>query len=149
MNSKKINRQASTLLAYSKSYQKALLILESKNEGLGKYYPASYFLALHAIELALKAVIISKSGSTKEDIKKKYGHNLSKLMEDASKLVSYSGEFQEVVKMMSPFHEDHSMRYFKKGAKSFPVIEQLLETVAESIDVASKDIFATPSFYSA
>jgi hypothetical protein len=91
-----------------------------------------YFLLCHGIELLLKAFILVSGGAESELTKQDTRHNL-KVLRDRARELGYqpaNEKTNEVIEMLSPYHQDHSFRYRDPGSKTFPVISDTIEVLA-------------------
>lgn len=77
--------------------------------------PVVCYLASHVLELHLKAALL-KRGVAEEVLRtRKYGHNLSVLADELSKLVAISDSTIRLIATLSQQHNDHSLRYEGEG----------------------------------
>lgn len=106
----------------------AMLVDEAKGEvGLlsqASYTPA-YFLAVHGIELCLKAYLLHK-GVDVEALSKNYGHNLNKcLVESNARGLKAIFEMTEddtrAFNLLIDLNRDHQLRYIQTGFKTYPL----------------------------
>jgi len=86
----------------------------------------AYFLALHGIELTLKAYLRHKGVTVRELRSKTYGHDVHACYRKAKelRLLDRFNEHPSDVKalnMLIDLNRDQGLRYIKTGAKEFPL----------------------------
>lgn len=83
---------------------------------------------VHSIELALKA-FLRATGSSNNDLKVKYGHNLDRMFGDAVHNGLSLGVSQEktrfIVNWLNDLAKDQVFRYFETGALNLPDLEEV------------------------
>jgi hypothetical protein len=113
----------------------------------------TYFLLCHAMELLFKAYILASGGDAKGLRKQAVQHNLSELHKRAQQLnLPTDDKAEAVVKMLAPYHQNHSFRYRDPGYKTFPATEVVLEVlhsltppISILVRKALRDNFSEPS----
>ncbi|HCC04955.1 TPA: hypothetical protein DEP58_01450 [Patescibacteria group bacterium] len=119
----------------SNHFYNATLEYKIKNENISLFY---FYMHSVAIELALKASILSKDSSKgKIDfVKNKIGHDLEKAMNEFSKLFDSSflkNRDVDAIHKISPFFKEKGLEYFTlpikyemfTGGKNLPELEHL------------------------
>ena len=84
------------------------------------------YLLGHAAELLLKS-LLHTHGVPLEDLKKKYGHNLGKLIEEARKRELLVSTLLVSVEAFSKTYTPKHTEYRQKVAASLPLLESLLQ----------------------
>jgi len=113
---------------------------EGKLTGTGDFNVVKYFLLARSVELCLKSLLLDYGFTIKElRAKKKYGHNLSKLIKRVSekKILSVSSKEKATVEQISDLYDGKKFEYFSvshamTGYKDFPELI-ILKQVALSI----------------
>jgi hypothetical protein len=115
------------LARYSYEYIEAAMLVERNDPTPSQISPIpAYFLALHGIELALKAYLRHKGLTVKELRGKKYGHDVHACQKKAKELGLLS-IFKEVptdaeaMRMLTGLNEHQGLRYIQTGMKHFPL----------------------------
>jgi len=92
------------------------------------------FLRSHAIELLLKSVLLA-NGRTVEYCRKKLGHRLVQAMDEAETVgLVLTDQTKDVIRTLSPFHNDYTFRYRPNKPYAFPNQTVATEAVAELFD---------------
>jgi len=92
------------------------------------------FMRSHAIELLLKAVLLTNGWSVK-DCRNKIRHKLCEAMNQAENVgLVLSEQTKLVIRTLSPRHEDYTFRYRPQNSYSFPNQTVVTEAVAELFD---------------
>lgn len=100
----------------------------------------AYFLAVHGIELALKAFLRHK-GILPKELQRKFGHDIHASYRKAKELglLDVFHEHPDDVRamnMLAVLNVDHGLRYIKTGAKQFPfwsIVEPLAVRLHQSV----------------
>jgi hypothetical protein len=98
-----------------------------------------YFLLSHSIELALKA-FLAIHGKTSKDLRKEFGHNLNKLLKEATKCGLVIGaDARKDIARLEKIHNNHWARYptddnEKHYSKPNIAIEEFERTAWELMD---------------
>ena len=115
------------LARYSYEYIEAAMLVERNDPTPTHISPIpAYFLALHGIELTLKAYLRHKGLTVKELRGLKYGHDLHACYRKAKELGLLS-IFKELptdadaMRMLVGLNEHQGLRYIKTGMKHFPL----------------------------
>jgi hypothetical protein len=105
-----------------------------------------YYLACHAIELILKAFILTNGGTESEIIKIR--HDLLKAWGRANELGlrPLDTRIEVIIKMRAPYHLDHRFRYRQTGFITLPVqadlfqpIKALIHQIGPGVDRAMRE----------
>lgn len=140
------DRTTSTGLArYAYEYIQAARLVDKE---LGKHHihdfvspiPA-YFLALHGIELTLKAYLRHHGFTLNELSSKKYGHNIHKCYRKAKELglLSLFKESERdlsAIELLMSINQNMGLRYIQTGYKTYPswsIIEPLAVRLHQAI----------------
>ena len=133
---------------YSNEFFRAALMVDDKM-GTEKGYetiapiPVMYLIG-HSIELSLKSYLIHK-GATEDDLRKEYGHNLTKAFNAASDAglcdVIDCDTFEiDVLNILNTLYQSKQLNYIQTGGKEFPMFGPL-ETLAKKLLVGiSKEV---------
>ena len=100
-----------------------------------------YYLFLHAVELSLKAYLRQVEAATMAELRREYGHNISKLIDKAidKNLCSHCSLNETQIKVLDALSDIYSKKdfeYFRLGFYSLPNIQ----LVAATADVLVEDI---------
>lgn len=118
------------LARYAYEYIDAADLVERHDPGKegGNVIPPipAYFLAVHGIELTLKAYLLHRGVTLETLSERKYGHSLHRCYRKAKELglLERFKEHQNDVDamwMLEELNKDHSLRYIKTGMKHFPL----------------------------
>ena len=108
-----------------------------------------YGLVFHSIELLLKGYVKVKTGLTEEDIRKKYFHEIDKLLEDAlgvyglDKVLSLTDVEKEDLYLLAKHKENKGLYYpAGSGTNSYPNADRIVE-LSKKIILATKDFLVT------
>lgn len=114
------------LARYAYDYISAAMLIERNDSSPGHISPIpAYFLAVHGIELTLKA-FLRHEGVSPRDLQKNFGHNLHACHRKAKEL-GLRKIFKEhpsdidAMGMLVALNEQHALRYIKTGFKRFPM----------------------------
>lgn len=119
------------LIRYAYEFLEAAMVVDETIGGQPGHEHVSpvpaYYLAMHSIELSLKAYMCSR-GMTVDDLaKKEYGHNLRACYRKARELgllgdieVDRSDLRAMVLLMKLNAGRAHALRYFERGEKHYP-----------------------------
>jgi hypothetical protein len=102
-----------------------------------------YFLLCHAVELALKAYLLSRGASWKEVTTRDIRHNFNKLLDEAvNKGLPLAPETQGRIRNLAETHSEFSHRYPKKedGTLEVPVIAQSIRAAHELITAVHDEV---------
>ena len=138
------------LARYAYDYLHAAMVVETNDPTPSHISPVpAYFLALHGIELTLKAFLRHKEVSVK-DLRKKFGHDLRACHRKAKEL-----GLQEVFKdlpvdgdamrMLVGLNDQQGLRYIKTGMKHFP-LWSIVEPLAVRLHQAVAPLVGFKSF---
>ncbi len=133
------------LARYAYEYIEAARLVD---KGLGKQdkhtfispIPA-YFLALHGIELTLKAYLRHHSFSLNDLSSKKYGHDIHKCYRKAKELgllniFKEDNRDLDAIALLMQLNQNMGLRYIQTGAKTFPswaIVEPLAVRLHQAI----------------
>ena len=119
------------MLTYAKRFADAARRIEPHRVSTPYYY-----LCGHAIEVALKSVLL-RNGWSHNDLKT-IGHDLCSALEKVSNLSEVGllpSGLCDGVTTLQPYYKDHHFRYFTKtGVMTLPDPKQLMEAVTELVD---------------
>lgn len=110
----------------------------------------AYFLAVHGIELTLKAYLRSKGLSVKELSSKTYGHDLHACYRKAKER-GLLGIFNErdpdvaAMELLVQLNRYHGLRYIRTGTKHFP-LWSLVEPLAVRLHQAVAPVVGYKTF---
>jgi hypothetical protein len=114
------------LARYAYDYLHAAMVVEANDRTPRHISPVpAYFLALHGIELTLKAFLRHKGVSVK-DLQKKFGHDVHACHRKAKELGLHE-VFKELpadsdaMRMLVGLNDQQGLRYIKTGTKHFPL----------------------------
>ncbi len=114
------------LARYAYDYLNAAMVVETHDPTPSHISPVPvYFLALHGIELTLKAFLRYKGVSVK-DLVNKFGHDLHACYRKAKEL-GLNDVFEEsrvdadAMRMLVRLNDQQGLRYIKTGMKHFPM----------------------------
>jgi HEPN domain-containing protein len=93
-----------------------------------------YFLLSHSIELTLKA-FLAVHGKTSEELRKKFGHDLNKLLKEATNRGLVLGpDARKDIALLEIAHNNHWARYPNEDSKPVVVIEEFEKTAFELLE---------------
>lgn len=126
------------LWRYGNDFRKAAIAVEERYKKVG--FMPLYFLLGQAIELFLKAFLFA-NGYEPESLRRKYGHNLSALIEEAlhqglADHVSLKPKYVAVIRVLNEQYQPRKLQYIETGLKSLPEIH-ILQLAAQAL---SKDL---------
>lgn len=119
-------------MAYPQSISLSPFELLERAEAFWTYHKASptkprYFLLCHAIRLVLRAYIASRRSLTEDELKKSFGHDLTKLLDEASRLgLTVSPSTESEIEKLTEAHVKYFARYPKEAANRVLVIEHFV-----------------------
>lgn len=129
MNTPPTNEDRTTaigLARYAYDYLHAAMVVETNDPTPSHISPVpAYFLALHGIELTLKAYLRHKGVSVR-DLQKKFGHDLHACHRKAKEL-GLNEVFKEqpvdadAMRMLVGLNDQQGLRYITTGMKHFPL----------------------------
>lgn len=102
-----------SLLIDAKNYLDSAKILHEKH--LQTLYVPIYFLSLRSIELGFKSILKFKEGIRTIDLKNKYGHNLTTIMQQCMnyKYISLSKQDVDMINDINKYYSDKHFEYTK------------------------------------
>jgi hypothetical protein len=115
------------------------LELFERAEAFWRYRKASptkprYFLLCHAIELVLRAYITLRRPITEDELKRSFGHDLTKLLDEAIRLgLTISPSAQSDIEKFTDAHTEYLARYPKETANRVLVIEYFVDQQVEEL----------------
>lgn len=117
------------LARYAYEYLEAARVVDStvgQKPGFELVSPIpAYYLALHSIELSLKAYLRHHGLTARELRSKKYGHDIRACYQKANEL-GLSDHFKMnsddmcAMRMLIDMNADHALRYIRTGPRHFP-----------------------------
>lgn len=129
------------LARYAYDYLHAAMIVETNDPKPSHISPVpAYFLALHGIELTLKAFLRHKGVSVR-DLQRKFGHDLHACHRKAKEL-GLNDVFKEhpvdadAMRMLVGLNDQQGLRYIKTGMKHFPqwsIVEPLAVRLHQAV----------------
>jgi hypothetical protein len=138
------------LARYAYDYLHAAMVVETNDATPGHISPVpAYFLALHGIELTLKAYLRHK-GVSVQDLEKKFRHDLHACHRKAKEL-GLNDVFKEqpadadAMRMLVALNDQHALRYIKTGMKHFP-LWSIVEPLAVRLHQAIAPLVGVASF---
>lgn len=138
------------LARYAYDYLHAAMVIETNDPTPSHISPVpAYFLALHGIELTLKAFLRHKGVSVK-DLHKKFGHDLHTCYRKAKELGLHE-VFKELpvdndaIRMLVGLNHQQGLRYIKTGMKHFP-LWSIVEPLAVRLHQAVAPLVGFESF---
>jgi len=146
-NDNELRQTAKGFLIYAKDYSSAYCIIKEKSPSLSELFSVKYFLALRALELAMKS-ILRDEGYTIIQLKN-IGHDLKKLK---NKLLNTKYGYVldsfdiEIIDFSNRIYEAKEYEYHKTGYKQVPDVNQVMVTVQKIIAEAD-DIIEKPRGY--
>jgi hypothetical protein len=126
-------------MAYPQSIFLTPFELLERAEAFWTYRKASptkprYFLLCHAVELVLKAYIASRRPITEDEARKTFGHDLTKLLDEAIRLgLTISPSAQSDIERLTEAHTEYLARYPKEAANRVLVIEYFVDQQVEEL----------------
>jgi hypothetical protein len=136
-----VEAHAISFLGFARQYQRAANLLYDADKTLST---PTYFMYMHAIELALKAFLRAAGLPIATDRTRKH-HQITELYEECRQLGLTIGpddriDTQNVVVLLEGANEEQGLRYFTQKGSSFPdltwtrdVVEKLLQAVEPSV----------------
>ncbi len=138
------------LARYAYDYLHAAIVVEANDPTPRHISPVpAYFLALHGIELTLKAFLRHKGTSVK-DLQKKFGHDVHACHRKAKELGLHE-VFKELpadsdaMRMLVGLNDQQGLRYIKTGMKHFP-LWSIVEPLAVRLHQAVAPVVGIESF---
>ena len=138
------------LARYAYDYLHAAMVVETNDPTPSHISPVpAYFLALHGIELTLKAYLRHKGVSVR-DLQKKFGHDLHACHRKAKEL-GLNDVFKEhpvdadAMRMLVGLNDQQALRYIKTGMKHFP-LWSIVEPLAVRLHQAVAPLVGFESF---
>lgn len=138
------------LARYAYDYLHAAMVVETSDPTPSQISPVpAYFLALHGLELTLKAFLRHKGVSVK-DLQKKFGHDLHACHRKAKELGLHK-VFKELpvdgdaMRMLVGLNDQQGLRYIKTGMKHFP-LWSIVEPLAIRLHQAVAPLVGFKSF---
>jgi hypothetical protein len=119
----------------AEAYVESARQLERLPGGSSRFRQPTYFLLCQAMELALKAYLAA-SGMSNRTLRNEIGHNIEVALRHAQRfgLDPADARFPELVSWLSPFHVDHSFRYYKSGGwRRLPLASEAAEIIGNTI----------------
>ena len=122
--------------------------LLERAEELRTYQKASkarprFFLLCHAIELVLKAYIASRRPITDDELKKRFGHDLTKLLDEAIRLgLNVSSSAESEIEKLTEAHVAYLVEYPNEAAYRVLVSEYFVERDMDELFKAVRDKIA-------
>lgn len=117
------------LARYAYEYLEAAMLVDKTIGGKPGFELVSpipaYFLALHSIELSLKAYLRHHGVTSRELRSKKFGHDIRACYRKAKELglrdhFKMRAEDMRAMLMLIDMNEDHALRYIRTGYRRFP-----------------------------
>lgn len=117
-----LRSNARGFLFYSKVYYKAFKKLDDLSHNKVEFYPATYFLASHSIELVLKSVLRAKKYTLDQLSGRKFGHNLEGLAEEIKKkkYIFLSKKEMAIIRFTNFWYKQKLYEYHTIGSKNLP-----------------------------
>lgn len=138
------------LARYAYDYLHAAIVVETSDQTPNHISPVpAYFLALHGIELTLKAFLRHKGVSVR-DLYKRFGHDLHACHRKAKEL-GLNDVFEEspldsdAMVMLVRLNDQQGLRYIKTGMKHFP-LWSIVEALAVRLHQAIAPLVGFKSF---
>jgi hypothetical protein len=104
-----------------------------------------YFLLYHAVELVFKAYIASRRPITEDEVKKTFGHDLTKLVDEAIRLgLTINPSVQSDIEKFSEAHTEYLARYPKEAANRVLVIDYFADRQVEELFKAVRQKMTEP-----
>ena len=124
------DEHAASFLAFGRQYQKAANLLYEADKTLKV---PTYFMYLHAIELALKAYLRAANLPVVAGKKRKH-HQVTELYEECKTLGLRIGtedpsDIRNIVSMLDDMNMDQGLRYFTRNPSSTPEMSWVRDTV--------------------
>jgi hypothetical protein len=116
-------------MSYIQSISLSPFELLERAETFWTYHKASptkprYFLICHAIRLVLRAYIVSRRSLKEDELKKTFGHDLTRLLDEAISLgLTISPSTENEIEKLCTAHVKYFARYPKETANRVLVIE--------------------------
>lgn len=138
------------LARYAYDNLHAAMIVETSDPTPSHFSPMpAYFLALHGIELTLKAFLRHKGVSVR-DLQRKFGHDLHACHRKGEEL-GLNAVFKEhpvdadAMRMLDGLDDEQERRYIKTGMKHFP-LWSIVEPLAVRLHQALASLVGFESF---
>lgn len=119
------------------------------SDGRKELLTPSYCLSAHAIELALKAFLLSKAVTLQE--LKKLGHDLEACLKRAKNLdlaesVSLAPKHEAVIRMLNSYYKAKEFEYRVTGFKEPPVLPDVLDCLDMLVEGVGEAVQAPRQF---
>ena len=104
--------RAIAFLTYAKEFSEAASVITEHKPH--KLHIAATYLYGHAIELALKSILVKNDVIPEGELKKKIGHDLEKALKKANSCPEkafFDEELQEIISMLNPKYEKKEFEY--------------------------------------
>lgn len=138
------------LARYAYDFLHAAMIVETNDPKPSNISPVpAYFLALHGIELTLKAFLRHKGVSVR-DLQRKFDHDLNACHQKAKEL-DLNDVFKEppvdadAMRMLVGLNDQQGRRYINTGMKPFP-LGSIVEPLADRLHQAVASLVGYESF---
>jgi hypothetical protein len=138
------------LARYAYDYLHAAIVVETNDPTPRHISPVpAYFLALHGIELTLKAFLRHKGVSVKH-LQKKFGHDVQACYRKAKELGLHEvfnalPVDSDAMRMLVQLNDQQGLRYIKTGMKHFP-LWSIVEPLAIRLHQAVAPLVGFESF---
>jgi HEPN domain-containing protein len=111
---------------YADTYFKAFDSLYKLEQDRSDYYPVTFYLAFHSIELSLKAILRS-TGYSLDYLQKEIKHDLNKLIKilQNKKLIKLTEKEITVIQVTNYLYKNKQFEYILREYKSLPAIEDV------------------------
>ncbi len=145
MTQPQTNKQyASQLYATAMEFYQVYPVLIADTSNLHDFIAAKHYNLCHALELALKAMLVYTGQYSEKRLMYKYGHNLMKLVNEARRVYGSNREIDACIGFIRVLNSDYSGKSYEypthgnsfKGtdhARFAAVVEDLIHTLARDI----------------
>jgi hypothetical protein len=139
MNDRKLKRPqlvASRLIVEAQVYIESSRRLDKACRNSARFWGPIYFLLCHSIELALKAYLAA-SGVSEAKLRNELRHDIKRALRSARchGFVPTDKRFPDIVRLLAPYHLDHSFRYPKGSGDVgvYPSVSDAAEIIAKEV----------------
>ena len=129
-----------SMMSYARHYRAAGLFCAKRSKTIEGFDPVPYQMLCQALELQLKGYIWFVDRLTRDQLRKKYGHRLELLWNDAKskglgKYAGYTPLRERVVKRVAPYYTKRQFNYLDiqmmfSGFKTITAEPKALSTLA-------------------
>ena len=126
---------ACRLIEEAQVYIESSRRLNKASRNSARFWNPTYFLLCHSIELALKAYLAA-SGVSEAKLRKELRHDIRLALRLARRhgFAPTDRRFPDIVKLLAPYHLDHSFRYPKgSGVGLYPAMSDAADIIGNTV----------------